>query len=83
MNSSTIRISKKSQYILKKLSGRQDKSMQKVLDEAIELYRRKSFLEDINIAYSSILNDKELREEMRKENAEWDVTLMDGLDDGN
>ena len=53
MSSVTVRISKLTRKILHDLAEQEGKSMQAVLEIAIEEYRRTRFLEDINQAYAT------------------------------
>jgi hypothetical protein len=53
--------------------------MQAVLDKAVEAYRRKLFLEEVNQAYAELREDQEAWEELESERAAWDSTLADGL----
>jgi hypothetical protein len=55
--------------------------MAAVLEEAIERYRRRKFLEEANASYAAL---KANRKEWKAETAEresWDRTNSDGLDD--
>ena len=54
--------------------------MQAVVEEAIELYRRQLFLEEVNAAYESLRRDPAAWSEVAEERLEWDATLADGLD---
>ena len=81
MNSSTVRIQKKDRHVLKQIAARKKESMQEVLHEAIEEYRRKIFLESVNAAYSLLKENETAWKEEEKERKLWDATLNDGLDD--
>ena len=79
MNSSTVRIQKKDRAILKQIAAKKKESMQEVLHEAIEQYRRQIILHQANIAFA-LMNPADWKEEL-KERKLWDNTLLDGLDD--
>ena len=80
MPSATVRISPTSQEILRELSSRSGQTMQAVLEEAIELYRRERFLAKANEAYAALRRDpKRWRAEL-VERAAWDATQGDGLE---
>lgn len=80
MQSTTIRISESSRRILREISKRDKKSMQAVLEQAIEAYRRQTFLEGLAEDYAALReNDAEWQAE-KEERSEWDVTLADGED---
>jgi hypothetical protein len=80
MASGTVRISEKSRNTLRELAANSGDSMQAVLDRAIEEYRRRLFMEAANADYAALRQDPEAWAEVLKERAEWDATLMDGLD---
>jgi hypothetical protein len=81
MSSSTIRISKESSTILREIAARENKSLQGVLDTAIEEYRRHHFLQQANKAYALLReNPKDWKAE-QKERKQWETTLLDGQKD--
>jgi len=57
-------------------------SMQSVLEKAVEEYRRRRFLEDVNAAYLLLKEDPEAWKELEEERSAWDATLADGLPEG-
>ncbi len=81
MHSATVRISNTARDDLRGLSNRTGKPMQRVVEEAIELYRRRLFLEEVNDSYALLRQDPEAWSEIVEEQAEWDATLADGLDE--
>ena len=57
------------------------KSIQAVLEQAIEQYRRQQFLEAANQAYIALRNNNsEAWQEELEERSAWDITLQDGLE---
>ena len=50
-----------------------------MVDEAVELYRRRRFLEDVNAAYTPLRQNAETWRAVEQERSEWDVALGDGL----
>ena len=77
----TIRISASSHEILKEASRISGRSMQAVLDEAVEHYRRQRFIRDVNAAFARVREDPKEWDAMRTECEAWDGTITDGLDD--
>jgi len=77
--SPNIRISPQAKAILRQLAKREGKSMQSVLDDAIERYRRDRFLDEVNAAYAALRSDPKAWKEEQAERALWDRTLADGL----
>ena len=78
MSSSTVRISKGSSTILRDIAAQERKSLQTVLDAAIETYRRHRFLQEANKAYSVLReNPKNWKVEL-EERKLWETTLSDG-----
>lgn len=81
MSSSTIRISKESNSILREIAAQEKKSLQTILDAAIEDYRRRRFLQEANKAYSVLKeNPKNWKVEL-EERKQWETTLSDGQRD--
>lgn len=80
MQSATVRISSTSHNILKELAARSGESMQVILDQAIEQYRRQVFLQQANQAYAALRNNPEAWQAELEERVAWDVTLSDGLE---
>jgi hypothetical protein len=78
----TVRISSSAHESLREIAHADREPMQSVLDKAIEEYRRKRFLEDLNRAYAELREDQEAWKEDRAEHALWDHALADGLQDG-
>ena len=76
----TVRITSTAHALLKELARRSDSSMQVVLERAIEDYRRKRFLDDVNLGYARLRRDADAWSRHEQELAMWDATLADGLD---
>ena len=51
-----------------------------MLDAAIDHYRERQFWQESREAYSRIREDPDAWQAYKDELAEWDATLMDGLD---
>ncbi len=66
---------------LNKLAKDKGISMQRILDEAIENYKREKLLEDANKAYAELQADPVAWQEELAERALWETTSADGLDD--
>jgi hypothetical protein len=79
--SKPVRISERSQKILKELAASEGKTMQEILDDLLEERRRKKILEAANAAYAALRSDPVAWEEELKERAAWDNTLMDGIEE--
>jgi predicted transcriptional regulator len=76
----TIRVSVRTRDLLQELAIQSGDSMQLVLDKAIEQYRRRQLLEDVNAAYATLQTDAAAWADLERERAEWDQTLADGLE---
>jgi predicted transcriptional regulator len=79
MSSITVRLDAASRETLKELAARSGQSMQEVLRRAVEEYRRRVFLESVNLAYSRLRHDPRAWEQAGREREEWDSTAADGL----
>ncbi|MGL5060633.1 MAG: hypothetical protein ACRC62_11700 [Microcoleus sp.] len=77
---STVTIGNTFYKILAELSASSGKSIQAILEQAIEQYRRQQFLEAANQAYIALRNNSEAWQEELEERSAWDVTLEDGLE---
>lgn len=81
MSGTTVRISKRSAGILKNIAKKQGKSLQQVLDEAVEEHRRTLILKEANGAYARLKKEPALWEEEKLERDLWAETLTDGQED--
>jgi len=55
--------------------------MIEVLSEAVEAYRRQTFLEGLNADFAGLRSDPRAWNEELAERQAWDTTLRDGLKD--
>src|SRR5205085_11333896 len=76
----TVRVSETAHRMLKELAEQTGQTMMDVLDQALEVYRRKLFLEQVNAGYAELRADSAAWAEHLAERKLWDATLMDGLD---
>lgn len=51
-----------------------------LLEHAIEEERRRLFIAEANASYAAVREDPEAWAGLQAERAEWDATLMDGLE---
>ncbi len=82
MSQATVRISERTRETLREIAHAEEESMQAILEKAVEEYRRKRFLEDLNAAYATFRSDREAWTAFEAERAEWETTLGDGLPEG-
>lgn len=80
MRTTTIRISTQTRNSLRELAQMKGLPMQKIVDQAIEAYRRQHLLATANVAYARLREDESMWQEYLKEQTEWDATLNDGLE---
>jgi predicted transcriptional regulator len=73
MANTTVRISSEARDLLREIARTEGRSMQAVVERALEYYRRRRFLELVNADWSAV----------REEEGEWrsvlEGTLADGL----
>ncbi len=81
MASTTVRVSLKAKGVLQQLSSQTGKKMQEILDEAVELYRRRLFLQKANAAFAALQANPDAWADEEEERAVWDATLSDGMKD--
>jgi len=78
MSNATVRINRETHQALRDLADKTGSPMQKVLKDAVELYRRQKFLDEMNAGFEALKANpaewtKELQERML-----WDKTSGDG-----
>ena len=74
----TTRISVPAHRVLQELARHTGKSMQEILDAAIETYRRQRFLEEASAAFGAMKADAKSWKAEQDERGLWDNTLTDG-----
>ncbi len=75
-----VRISSRTHALLRQLAQEAGESMQAILDQAVERYRREKFLRAANADFAALKrNSKAWKEELRERRV-WEQTLADGLD---
>jgi hypothetical protein len=79
MTTTTIRVSIHTRELLQELAQTSGRSMQAVLEQALEHYRRQQLLAATNAAYAALQTDPPAWAEMERERLDWDQTLADGL----
>ena len=81
MASTTVRVSEETHELLRKLAAATGEPMQRVLERAVENYRREQFFAELNATYARLQADPVAWEEELAERALLENTLADGLDD--
>lgn len=81
MVTTNVRISAASHQALRQLAREEGRSMQAVLDQAVERYRRARFLRGANADFAALRQDARGWKEEHNERTLWDQTLADGLED--
>jgi predicted transcriptional regulator len=77
--STTVRISESSHALLSELAERSQQSMQHVIAEALEEYRKRLFWQQARRDFEQLRSDPEAWQAEQKELAVWDQTIADGL----
>ena len=74
-----VRLSPRAHALLRQIADEEQQSMQAVLDNAIERYRRERFLHAANADFAALKrNPKAWKDELREREL-WEHTLADGL----
>jgi predicted transcriptional regulator len=81
MTTTTIRVSFHTRALLQELAQTSGRSMQAVLEQALEQYRRQQLLDATNAAYAAIHAAPETWADLKEERLAWDQTLVDGLEE--
>jgi len=78
---SNVRISEATHATLRSLAAEGGQTMQAILDQAVEEYRRCRFWGQVEAAASDLRKDSAAWAEELAERQAWDATLADGLED--
>lgn len=80
MTGTQVTISSATHETLRRLSLEIGESMQTIVEQAVELYQRRRFLEGLNQDFKSLKEDPAAWQEELAERAVWDKTLLDGVE---
>jgi predicted transcriptional regulator len=80
MASTTVRISDKAHATLKRLAEKTGTSLQEVMEQALEKFRREYFWKEANSAFAHLREDPQAWQAELAERNQWDQTLLDGLE---
>ncbi len=75
----TIRVSRRTRETLREITQTSGYSVQEVVEQALELYKRRQLLEATNAAYAALQDDPDEWSALEVELEAWDLTLDDGL----
>jgi hypothetical protein len=78
MASVTVRVRGETHDALRTFSARTHRKMGDLLDEAVELYRRRLFLAEANAAFAGLRADPRAWAEETEEREAWAAALSDG-----
>ena len=74
-----VRISPRAHDLLRQMAVEEQRSMQSVLDRALEHYRREKFLRAANGDFAALRNDHKAWKDELRERELWEQTSSDGL----
>lgn len=80
MAGTQVRISTSTHRVLRSLSSEVGESMQTIVEEAVEEYRRRRFLEGLDQDFKNLKQDQQAWKEELEERSLWDKTLLDGAE---
>ena len=81
MATTTIRVSLRAHDLLQELAQTSGSSMQAVLEQVLEQYRRQQLLEATNAAYAALRAAPEALADLEQERLAWEQTLADSLEE--
>ncbi len=81
MQSTTVRIDKKSQQMLREIAQKENESNQAILHKALESYYRHLFLKKCSDAYSALKADNKAWKNELAEREAWDIAIDDGVEE--
>ena len=73
-----VRISPRAHELLRQLAEEEQRSMQSVLDRALERYRRERFLRAANADFAALKGDAKAWKQELGEREWWEQTVADG-----
>ena len=79
MATQTVRISERAYHDLRALAAEFDESMQALIEQAVEEYKRRRMFEKANAVYAELRSNPEVWKKIVAERAVWEGTLADGL----
>jgi len=77
MASTSVRVTEETWSMIKELATKTNTTMQEVIHQAIEDYRRKKILEETNQAFLRLKANPEAWQEEMQERQEWENTIGD------
>ena len=80
MGTITIRINEADKKKIDEIGSRFGESAQSIIHQAIEEYRRRRLLKEINDGYQKLRNDPDQWKAELEERKAWDATVADGLE---
>jgi predicted transcriptional regulator len=81
MATHTIKIDPEAHERLRRLAESEGQTMQQVASKAIEEFELSRFFDKCDEAYAALRANPQLWRQELAERAEWDVILLDGLED--
>lgn len=81
MATTTVRVTTETHGALSEIASNENKSIQAVLENLVYEYRRRQMFEETNRAYAALRADPVAWAAELEEQALWETTLMDGLED--
>lgn len=80
MAGTQVRVSNSTHQLLRNLSLEAGESMQTIIEQAVEQYRRRRFLEGLKQDFQTLKEDAEAWQEELEERQLWDKTSLDGVE---
>jgi histone H3/H4 len=77
----TMRVDRATRQSVEDIARRVGSSMQEVVAQAVEAYRRQIIVDEANIAYGRLRADPQASEAFDREHEIWEQALSDGLRD--
>lgn len=79
MATTQVRVSNSTHQTLRSLSMEIGESMQTIIEQAVEQYQRRRFLEGLSQDFKNLKEDTQLWQEELEERELWDKTSLDGV----
>ena len=76
-----MRVDKTTRQTVEEIARRAGNSMQEVVAQAVEAYRRQIIVDEANFAYARLRADTDASQAFDREHGVWEQALGDGLHD--
>lgn len=81
MGQASVSIGEETFNTLRELAHRTGRPVEAILDQAVEVYRRQTLLEEANAGFALLRNDTDAWRDEQLEREAWERSLADGIEE--